>query len=609
MEFHDLGRTVLWITSGMRTLAARSRLVVLAIIVGLLLSVTAPALAIDISFTGAGWGHGVGLSQYGAKAMGADGATYDQILHRYFTGVSLVSVSTANPDSFVSTDPTPLRVGLLQDAEMVSFIVESGSALLCFDGADQCVGTAQPGNNYRFGLDEVGTCVFLRVAVDGESTGVGLPGSCDASVRPLSAETTINIPFKARSYRHGTLLYRVGPTRGKIHTVYEVGIDNYMKGLSEVPDLWPNPAIKAQVVVSRSLAVASAIERGGEGTFSSARRDDCSCNLRDDASDQVFRGWTGEASHPRWVAAVASTAQQVMVSGGSIVLGLYSSSSGGTTENYVDVFTEGNHPYLASVNDSPAFAASANNPHAIWSAGYDQASLAGIFGFSWLANAEVVERNDSGSARTVRLSGIVDGWPAELLYSGVYIRAVLSLRSTTFDIILNPRFEDVPVGHSFSGEVLGLHSLSITEGCTATEFCPEQPVTRAEMAAFLVRALNISVESSGTSPFTDIDGHYLEDEISALYRSGITSGCTATRFCPERAVTRAEMAAFLILGFEVASSSASPFTDIDGHYLEDEISALYRSGITSGCTATRFCPEQPVTRAEMAAFLIRALAI
>ena len=530
----------------MTTVPFRSRLAAATVVVGLLLGSGVPAAAVDISFTGSGWGHGVGLSQYGAKAMGVDGATFDQILHRYFTGVSLVPVSTASPDSFVTTDLTPFRVGLLQDSELVSFTVESGPALLCFDGTDRCVGVAQPGDTYRFGLDGTGTCVFLNAASGGGSTGVGLPGNCDASVRPLSAETTITIPFKARSYRHGTLLFREGPTERKIHTVYEIGIDNYMKGLSEVPDSWPMAAIEAQVVVSRSLAVASVIDRGGEGTFSLARRDDCSCNLRDDASDQVFRGLTGEVSHPRWIAAVASTAQQVMARAGSVVLGFYSSSSGGMTENYADVFIEGTHAYLASVNDSPAFSDSAANPHATWTAGYDQSALASTFGFSWLANAEVVERNGSGSAKTVRLSGIVDGRPANSLYSGVYIREVLSLRSTTFDIMVTPQFEDVPTSYGFSGEVLGLHSLAITEGCTATKFCPEQPVSRAEMAAFLVRALNISSNSTATSPFTDADGHGLESEISALYDSGVTSGCTATRFCPERAVTRAEMAAFLI---------------------------------------------------------------
>ena len=529
----------------MPTMATRRRLAALTVGVGLLLGTVGPVAASDFSFSGAGWGHGVGLSQFGAKAMGADGASYEQILYRYFTGVGIAPIATAGAGTFLANDPKPLWVGLLQDSGMVSFTVESGPANLCFDPADACVNTAQPGQRFRFGPDGTGNCVFLRLTATGESTVVGFPGSCDASVRPLAAQTTLTVPFKARSYRHGILRFRQSPITGGIHAVYEIGIDHYMRGLSEVPDSWPTAAIEAQVVVSRSYAVWHALDRGDEGTFSLARRGDCSCNLFDDASDQVFRGWTGESSHPNWVSAVASTAGQVMASDGKVALGLYSSSSGGATENYADVFVNGTHPYLTTVIDSPAFADSAANPHTSWGAGYDQRALAGSFGFSWVSNAEVVERNDSGSAKTVRLVGIVDGQRVETTVTGVEMRAALSLRSTTFDIVVTPRFEDVSVGDHFASEILGLHDLGITSGCSLVRFCPERAVTRGEMAAFLVRTLGLSV-ADGVNPFTDDDGHDLEAEISALWASGITSGCTPTQFCPERAVTRAEMAAFLI---------------------------------------------------------------
>jgi SpoIID/LytB domain protein len=591
----------------MRAMAVRRRLVALTFSAALLLSTGGSAAAVDVSFAGVGWGHGVGLSQYGAKAMGADGASYDQILHRYFTGVAIVPIATAVPDMFVTTDPTPFWVGLLQNSSVVSFTVESGQARLCFDPTDACVRTAQPGENFRFGPDGSGSCVFLHLAPTGESSGVGLPGSCDASVRPLSDQTILAVPYKARSYRHGILRFRESPMTGNIHTVYEIGVDNYMRGLSEVPDSWSTAAIEAQVVVSRSFAVWNALDRGGENTFSLDRRNDCACNLRDDTSDQVFRGWTGESSHPNWVSAVSSTAQKVMVSNGTIVLGLYSSSSGGSTENYTDVFVGGTHPYLTTVFDSPVFADSAANPHTSWGAGYDQRALAGAFGFSWVSNVEVVERNDSGSARTVRLVGIVDGQRAETTVTGVEMRGALSLRSTTFEIIVTPRFEDVPVDALFAGEILGLHDLGITSGCSPSGYCPERTVTRAEMAAFLVRALGLSA-AEGVNSFVDVDGHALEAEISALQASGITGGCTPTQFCPERAVTRAEMAAFLVRGFGSASAEAIPFVDTDGHFFEAEISTLRAKGITGGCTPTQFCPERAVTRAEMAAFLIRALA-
>jgi hypothetical protein len=67
------------------------------------------------------------------------------------------------------------------------------------------------------------------------------------------------------------------------------------------------------------------------------------------------------------------------------------------------------------------------------------------------------------------------------------------------------------------------------------------------------------------------------------------------------------MAAFLVRGFNIASATGRPFTDVDGHFFEAEIASLASSGITSGCLTTSYCPNRPVTRGEMAAFLIRAI--
>ena len=174
-----------------------------------------------------------------------------------------------------------------------------------------------------------------------------------------------------------------------------------------------------------------------------------------------------------------------------------------------------------------------------------------------------------------------------------------------FDVTVTPRFTDVPTDHLFAGEVVGLNALGITGGCTSVDFCPDRSVTRAEMAAFLVRALDLPAALG--DPFSDDDGHALEAEIASLAASGISSGCSATSFCPNRLVTRAEMAAFLVRGFDLVAVSGTPFSDVEGHFFEDEIASLAASGITSGCSATSYCPGRAVTRGEMAAFLIRAI--
>ena len=118
------------------------------------------------------------------------------------------------------------------------------------------------------------------------------------------------------------------------------------------------------------------------------------------------------------------------------------------------------------------------------------------------------------------------------------------------------------------------------------------------------------------NPFTDIDGNTHRAAILALARAGITRGCntSGTLFCPEQPVTRAQMAAFLTRALELpvllpAPPNPDPFTDINGNTHHAAILTLARAGITRGCntSGTLFCPEQPVTRAQMAAFLTRAL--
>ncbi|MBT4187403.1 MAG: S-layer homology domain-containing protein [Gemmatimonadales bacterium] len=132
-------------------------------------------------------------------------------------------------------------------------------------------------------------------------------------------------------------------------------------------------------------------------------------------------------------------------------------------------------------------------------------------------------------------------------------------------------------------------------------------MTRGQMAAFLVKALGLPA-ATGNS-FTDDDASYFEADIEALRASGITAGCTETTYCPDRSVTRAEMAAFLVRGFNLDGAVTNTFVDDDGSFFESDIEALVASGGTSGCLTTSYCPEAPVTREQMAAFLIRALAV
>ncbi len=156
----------------------------------------------------------------------------------------------------------------------------------------------------------------------------------------------------------------------------------------------------------------------------------------------------------------------------------------------------------------------------------------------------------------------------------------------------------------FIPQIEWLYASGITAGCSATRFCPNDPVTRAQMALFLDRALNLA--DTGVDYFDDDDGKTGEASINRLAKSGITSGCGPRRFCPTANVTRAQMAMFLDRALALPNGTTDYFDDDDGKTGEVSINALAASGITGGCGTRRFCPSSAVTREQVAAFLYRA---
>ncbi|MGH8958735.1 MAG: PQQ-dependent sugar dehydrogenase [Acidimicrobiia bacterium] len=164
-------------------------------------------------------------------------------------------------------------------------------------------------------------------------------------------------------------------------------------------------------------------------------------------------------------------------------------------------------------------------------------------------------------------------------------------------------FEDVPVDHPFYDEINWLWLQRITLGCTAETFCPQGPVTRGEMAVFLARALALLPAPSGQ--FADTAESPYEWAISSLAAVGITQGCAVDHYCPDDPVTREQMASFLVRAF-LFPAGDDLFTDDEESVHEEDINSLAKAGITLGCSPTTFCPAQVVTREQMAAFIFRA---
>lgn len=172
-------------------------------------------------------------------------------------------------------------------------------------------------------------------------------------------------------------------------------------------------------------------------------------------------------------------------------------------------------------------------------------------------------------------------------------------------------------GLDAEADIETIAALGITQGCNPPDndrFCPDRGVTRAEMAAFLVRALGEegAIESY-QGLFSDVPSSaWYSGYVERLAQLGITTGTGPEVFAPDRIVSRAEMAAFLVRAFATGAwEPTGVFSDVPetAWYIE-EVEELYDLAVTRGCSTEplRYCPESPVTRAQMASFLARILA-
>jgi hypothetical protein len=223
----------------------------------------------------------------------------------------------------------------------------------------------------------------------------------------------------------------------------------------------------------------------------------------------------------------------------------------------------------------------------------------------------------TGTSQSAALSGLTD-------YTTYYwqARAVNGSGNTEADsgtwwsfTALPETFTDVPSSHWAWSWIERLFHAGITSGCGGGNYCPNNPVTRAEMAIFLERG----IRGSGYTPpaatgtvFGDVPiSHWAAAWIEQLYADGITSGCGGGNYCPNNPVTRAEMAIFLLRSkhgssYTPPAATGTVFGDVPiSHWAAAWIEQLYAEGITSGCGGGNYCPNSSVTRAEMAIFLVR----
>jgi len=335
-----------------------------------------------IFVSGHGWGHGVGLAQYGAYGYALHGWTWDKIIAHYYPGTTLGQAPVAK-----------VRVLLVPGAKRA--VVSSASPFTVTDGAGKV-------HKLAAGAQSIGTGLKLRLAVSKPLKPVAGP--------LVFARGTAPLMLGGRPYR-GSL--RVKVVGSALQVVNIVGLDSYLRGVvgSEMPDRWPAEALAAQAVAARTFALS---ERKTSGDF----------DLYPDTRSQVYGGIAAESKSA--TDAVTETAGQVVLYDGEPALTYFSSSSGGKTANVQDVWPSSEPiPYLVSVND----------PYDTLSPYHNWGPLR--FGAPLLAKrlkvpGSIVDYRanvgSSGRVRTVTFTGTkgqrtVRGWS---------VRTALGLRSTWF---------------------------------------------------------------------------------------------------------------------------------------------------------------------------------
>jgi len=318
-----------------------------------------------LTIYGKGWGHGIGLSQWGAQgwAEGATGVklTGEQIVARYFPGAQLATQPMTAPFRVLLSAPSTGCVGR-SIADVAHMRSEGGMRLVSnADPGVVYVDTA-PDEPVRF--ETSGTTL---VAVDEWSGEVVFSGEATRlRLVPKQWWDPIGIAEKGLWYR-GSMTVEVRDD-AQLRVVNEVSSDDYMMGAlpGEMPSQWQMEALRAQAITARTYAA-----------WRQATAGDRTWDVRDDTADQCYGGHSFESA--RTTAAVAATAGLILTYNGAPIRALYSSADGGITENVGCVLEaerigptwrcKDGWPYLAVVEDPAealAYDARGGMPHGLW---------------------------------------------------------------------------------------------------------------------------------------------------------------------------------------------------------------------------------------------------
>jgi len=378
------------------------------------------AIPSSFTFNGSGYGHGVGLSQIGAKGQALDGKSANEILNYYFPGSQVVPVE----------DTQTIRVNIAHQVTNVSFsISQSGNFAIASD------------SNTSINLDSATTLSFSIVGkqVVATSRTNKLPavnqGSANLwTINWQGDSTTVTQKVGATTFKvkYGFLQVRAVPITSvgyRIEVTESLRLhDQYLYGISEVPSSWPQAAMASQVIASRTYALSRIAKV----------RKECDCHVYNTKYDQNFAGATKELEvkyGQLWKVAVDTTLADeshglaITFSGAPINVYFFS-SSGGQTQRAIDVWGS-DIPYLTSVKDPWSLDAKLNPKYANWQRVIPQDVMAKAFGLPDVVRYVVKGRTSTGSVLNV--IGYSSNGTKKSLPVGAFKTAV-KLPSSWFDL-------------------------------------------------------------------------------------------------------------------------------------------------------------------------------
>ena len=405
--------------------------VVLAISVALILPSQSSAIDIPATFQvqGAGYGHGVGMSQIGARAKALAGETASAIISYYYKDVAIEPLD----------DTKILRVNIghlltsariataTQDATVQIFSGDIGDAQ---DVSPLAVVPVKSSLNFAI----LGSTVLPSI-VTGKKT-VSIPRSRIFTVRwsgtrylpGVEGVISLSHTNTTKKYRYGQMQFRAvkAATLGyRIEVTNSVRLsDEYLWGISEVPSSWPEAALQAQAIASRTYAMSKA------GIYRTA----CDCDLYGEISDQSFLGYAKEIEKgwgQFWKAAVTNTTGLTITQAGKPITAYFGSSTGGLTETAVNAWgTE--KAFTQIVADVSSLDPVINPRFYRWDREITQASVAAAFLLPDVVTLEIVTKNATGTVGTIKATSSTG---IQKSLRGETFRSRTKIPSAYFDLV------------------------------------------------------------------------------------------------------------------------------------------------------------------------------